>query len=379
MVVCGIACLLNALFAAAAPYHTLPMALLLAYAHVPAILGLRFWRRFLDDPSSSRLVANLVEWESTIVGEAIETIKRGVLVAAISQAAASTLVVAGWALPPARIRPLPGGLGAVTPRDAVVPLWVVRAHGAVNWALLSLVILSILGQFAFFALYSYFHLIEVALTGERIVAHLESHYDHLEGDVEDGDGAESPVGGVNAQRPGADDAFSNLLEDVANDCKATQATLNSSCDAWSSIKMHYFFVCLAQILVVVQHIRLHTIGELKDLSYPYHYYAQDAVFLGVGVAAVGVIIVAAASVTNKCNEIKAKVKAVAYDHDTKFRASILSNVVNDHLSGVTCWGEPVNQQKIVMIMWGFTVVIFTIIVEILGAKFNIHKNPAIAL
>ena len=189
-----------------------------------------------------------------------------------------------------------------------------------------------------------------------------------------------PKQAVRRMRPGADDAFSNLLEDVANDCKATQATLNSSCDAWSSIKMHFFFVCLAQILVVVQHIRLHTIGELKDLSYPYHYYAQDALFLGVGVAAVGVIIVAAASVTDKCNEIKAKVKAVAYDHDTKFRASILSNVVNDHLSGVTCWGEPVNQQKIVMIMWGFTVVIFTIIVELLGAKFNIHKNtPAIAL
>ena len=401
--VCGASCLANTLFGGAAPYHSLPMSLTMAYFHVPAYLGFRFWRRTLNEKESSGLVENLVEYDGAIVGAALEQTKRGILVVAVAQCVASALVLGAWALP---AQPL-GGYGAVAAHLGAsdVPLWAVRAHGLVMWVAFSLVITSTIGQYALFAFYSYLHLIEVALCGERILTHLENYYAALDGDDDDhgdGDGVSSPGGaGDGVSSPGGDasaddahhsdhgalllggpergalDLFDGLLEDMATVCKTAQRKLTRSCDQWSNIKMHYFVFALAQILVVINHVKLHTKGELSDVGYTYAWFLQDAFFLLSGISVVIVTIFVSATVTSKCTEIKTAVTVLADKRDTKINAASVTSVVDHHLHGCTVWGEVINQQKIIMIMWGFLVVTLNAIIELLGFNFNIRSKDRV--
>ena len=240
------------------------------------------------------------------------------------------------------------------------------------------------GQYALFAFYSYLHLIEVALCGERVLSHLSNHYEALDG-ADDGDGVASPGGAADSPRGGdggglvvpernAAELFDSLLEDVAAECKIAQKKLTTSCDLWSNIKMHYFVFALAQLLVVLNHAKLHTTGALRGVGYPYHWYLQDAVFLVSGTAIVVVTIFASSKVTSKCAEIKAAARGVADARDTKTNAAAVSAVVDHHLHGATVWGETINQQKIIMIMWGFLVVALNAIIELLGANYNVRSD-----
>ena len=65
---------------------------------------------------------------------------------------------------------------------------------------------------------------------------------------------------------------------------------------------------------------------------------------------------------------------VADARDTKTNAAAVSAVVDHHLHGATVWGETINQQKIIMIMWGFLVVALNAIIELLGANYNVRSD-----
>ena len=141
--------------------------------------------------------------------------------------------------------------------------------------------------------------------------------------------------------------------------------------------MHYFVFALAQILVVINHVKLHTKGELSDVGYTYAWFLQDAFFLLSGISVVIVTIFVSATVTSKCTEIKTAVTVLADKRDTKINAASVTSVVDHHLHGCTVWGEVINQQKIIMIMWGFLVVTLNAIIELLGSNFNIRSKDRV--
>ncbi|KAH8074986.1 hypothetical protein JL721_967 [Aureococcus anophagefferens] len=129
-----------------------------------------------------------------------------------------------------------------------------------------------------------------------------------------------------------------------------------------------------RLLVVLNHAKLHTTGALRGVGYPYHWYLQDAVFLASGTAIVVVTVFASSKVTSKCAEIKAAARGVADARDTKTNAAAVSAVIDHHLHGATVWGETINQQKIIMIMWGFLMVALNAIIELLGANYNVRSD-----
>ena len=392
---CGASCLAN-VPVAAAPYHTMPMSLFTAYIHVPAYQGFRFWRRTLNSRRSSGLVETLLSQESAVVTQALDVIEAGIVLTALSQIFLVVVVWCAYALP---AQPL-GDLGRVAPRvgASLLPVAAVRAHGLIMWALVAIVVFCIVGQYALFALYSYLHWIEVALCGERMVSLLARHYDDIatgslkaeacdDDDDDDDDDRDSGGDGVRlGETPGATalrrlrpvaeaeagrpQDFDALLEAVARECRGTQQSLDRSCEAWDSVLLHYFALALAQILVVLNHVKLHTVGASKDRSYAYCFFFQDAFFVASGSFIIAATIVCAASVTSKCNEIHSVVRKLAYKRDTTFRAATLSNVISDHLTGMSCFGHPVDKQKCVMIMFAFFMLLLNIVIEVLAGRYN---------
>ncbi|KAH8081709.1 hypothetical protein JL720_8832 [Aureococcus anophagefferens] len=299
---CGLACLGNA-FLAATPYHTLPMSLLTAYVHVPAVHGFRFWRRTLNDVRSSGLVNSLVAHESSVVGAAVKNIGIGLRCTVVGQACFVVVVLAAYALP---ATPL-GDFGATAPRTGAsgVDVAAVRAHGLLMWVFITMVMCAITGQYALFALSEL--------------------------------SAEVSRGGAYARYD-----LDELLEDVAATCGATQASLTRSSDAWSSILIHFLLVAFAQTFVVLNHVTLHTVGELKHTPYGYCYYFQDAFFVGSAGLVIFSTVVFAASVTSKCREV-----------------------------GMSCFGHPVDQQKVAMILFAYTMLVLNSVIAILARRYNV--------
>ena len=362
---CGLACLGNA-FLAATPYHTLPMSLLTAYVHVPAVHGFRFWRRTLNDVRSSGLVNSLVAHESSVVGAAVKNIGIGLRCTVVGQACFVVVVLAAYALP---AMPL-GDFGATAPRTGAsgVDVAAVRAHGLLMWVFITMVMCAITGQYALFALYSYLHTIDVALAGERVIAKMHRHYDTRDrrtfGSSELS--AEVSRGGDYARYD-----LDELLEDVAATCAATQASLARSSDAWSSILIHFLLVAFAQTFVVLNHVTLHTVGELKHTPYGYCYYFQDAFFVGSAGLVIFSTVVFAASVTSKCREVRGEAKRIAYANDAHVHAAALSQVLEDHLVGMSCFGHPVDQQKVAMILFAYTMLVLNSVIAILARRYNV--------
>ncbi|KAH8056973.1 hypothetical protein JL722_7197 [Aureococcus anophagefferens] len=133
-----------------------------------------------------------------------------------------------------------------------------------------------------------------------------------------------------------------LLEDVAATCGATQASLTRSSDAWSSILIHFLLVAFAQTFVVLNHVTLHTVGELKHTPYGYCYYFQDAFFVGSAGLVIFSTVVFAASVTSKCREV-----------------------------GMSCFGHPADQQKVAMILFAYTMLVLNSVIAILARRYNV--------
>lgn len=350
---CGLACLGNA-FLAATPYHTLPMSLLTAYVHVPAVHGFRFWRRTLNDVRSSGLVNSLVAHESSVVGAAVKNIGIGLRCTVVGQACFVVVVLAAYALP---AMPL-GDFGATAPRTGAsgADVAAVRAHGLLMWVFITMVMCAITGQYALFALFSYLHTIDVALAGERVIEKMHRHYDTRD------------------RRTFGDDArydLDELLEDVAATCAATQASLTRSSDAWSSILIHFLLVAFAQTFVVLNHVTLHTVGELKHTPYGYCYYFQDAFFVGSAGLVIFSTVVFAASVTSKCREVRGEAKRIAYANDAHVHAAALSQVLEDHLVGMSCFGHPVDQRKVAMILFAYTMLVLNSVIAILARRYNV--------
>ena len=369
---CGLACLGNA-FLAATPYHTLPMSLLTAYVHVPAVHGFRFWRRTLNDVRSSGLVNSLVAHESSVVGAAVKNIGIGLRCTVVGQACFVVVVLAAYALP---AMPL-GDFGATAPRTGAsgVDVAAVRAHGLLMWVFITMVMCAIMGQYALFALYSYLHTIDVALAGERVIAKMHRHYDtrdrrtfgSSELSAEGSCSRSSRMLPVDYARYDLDE----LLEDVAATCGATQASLTRSSDAWSSILIHFLLVAFAQTFVVLNHVTLHTVGELKHTPYGYCYYFQDAFFVGSAGLVIFSTVVFAASVTSKCREVRNEAKRIAYANDAHVHAAALSQVLEDHLVGMSCFGHPVDQQKVAMILFAYTMLVLNSVIAILARRYNV--------
>ena len=391
---CGLACFAN-VFMTGAPYHTLPMSLCTAYIHVPAYHGFRFWRTTLNDPRSNRLVENLAAQDSKVVARAVRVMSRGLRAMAVAQIFFVLVVCAAYALPSQPLH----GVGAAAPRG---DLETVRWHGRIMWAMVSVVLCSIVGQYALFILFSYLHLIEVALAGEHMIELMVDHFDAgadpigADGDgdgdglvrdseatpkprpvrdSDDSDDSRRLLRDSDAGRPklpgyACDERFEGLLGAVAFACRDTQKNLTKSCEAWDKVHIHYFLFALAQILVVVHHVKLHTVGTLKDRPYAYYFFFQDAFFVGSATFIITATVICSASVTSKVHEIRHAVRTLAYARETTFRAAALSNVVNDHLLGMSCFGHPVDKQKVAMVMFAFIMLVLSNVIEILAARFN---------
>ena len=244
----------------------------------------------------------------------------------------------------------------------------VRAHGLLMWVFITMVMCAITGQYALFALYSYLHTIDVALAGERVIEKMHRHYDTRDrrtfGSSELS--AEVSRGGDYARYD-----LDELLEDVAATCDATQASLTRSSDAWSSILIHFLLVAFAQTFVVLNHVTLHTVGELKHTPYGYCYYFQDAFFVGSAGLVIFSTVVFAASVTSKCREVRGEAKRIAYANDAHVHAAALSQVLEDHLVGMSCFGHPVDQQKVAMILFAYTMLVLNSVIAILARRYNV--------
>ncbi|KAH8071738.1 hypothetical protein JL721_4241 [Aureococcus anophagefferens] len=306
---CGLACLGNA-FLAATPYHTLPMSLLTAYVHVPAVHGFRFWRRTLNDVRSSGLVNSLVAHESSVVGAAVKNIGIGLRCTVVGQACFVVVVLAAYALP---ATPL-GDFGATAPRTgaAGVDVAAVRAHGLLMWVFITMVMCAITGQYARSRCTPTSH---HRRRGASVIAKMHRHYDTRD-----------------------------------------RRTFGSS-------------ELSAETFVVLNHVTLHTVGELKHTPYGYCYYFQDAFFVGSAGLVIFSTVVFAASVTSKCREVRGEAKRIAYANDAHVHAAALSQVLEDHLVGMSCFGHPVDQQKVAMIL--FATMLVLSVIAILARRYNV--------
>lgn len=370
---CESLCFLNLIFQEK-PYHNFAIDLLTAYVHIPAFRSWLLWRRMVHGPHGIQVAETLSKWDERIATKFCELLRLGSWLAFATMFCMSGIGLSGFSLP--------GQIAAenVEGRSSTFMYW----HALLMWVPIPPVICTIFSGHAFLIIFCVMHAHELDQLKKNLRKTVKNTHQHnpealviherIEGmdmvvDTKDPNAFEKLMKEIHARNL-AEKAFDDLLTNLCRHCSKVQHTLSRSCRAWSPLNLHLLLFSWAQVVVVVNNVKVHSIN-ISSVDYRYYWILQDIFHCACGAVTVVAILSLGIWITGRAVHVRTEtIKLLEELGIAKVRLATVATLLSRNLTGYSFFGEPINLGRAFPFLFATFLLIFHTFTQIMQVRFS---------